>query len=460
MDVDLDSLGLDGFPDELHHAGETYTLYYNATRGERDEGVTIGVHIDQLPAMPAWLPEWGVDGDLQERVELLIRGLPKDFRRACQPVASLAQGFAEAWCGLPKDGPLHAALTQWILDSRSVPVPSEFFGHVALPAALVTKLWVCDDDGGELAFGVSVEALRERLSIAMKQRFESAANAEIGRTGMSVWDGEPLPESIQTPGGPAYPALVDEGGEVGIQTFQSQTLAAHQHCIGMARLLIKANETELRHVRKRFPISLKTSVALNDCFGGRIGMDDLLLAVAKQLLKGELFRSPVDFRRRSDATRGHWYEAATRLGHVLDGLVDEHERIRDWLARHRGERHLDPVMESIQEQLAWLFRDRFLQDCKAVEFSNLGRYMAGIRSRIKRLESLPLARDLEKLERFDPLWNPWYEAWRKAPKHPELWPHGYDLEEYRISLFAPDVPVQGKISEKRLATSWAGLVFG
>ena len=97
-----------------HHDGEEYPLYYHAAPGERDDGVTLGVHVDQLPELPTWLPGWGVDGNLRERAEILLRSLPKDYRRVCQPIAPVADGFAELWCHAPKDMPLFQALSEHV----------------------------------------------------------------------------------------------------------------------------------------------------------------------------------------------------------------------------------------------------------------------------------------------------------------------------------------------------------
>lgn len=51
---------LAGFPDEISCNGAEYTVYYQNDPGAEDDGVTLGVHIDQLPDVPEWLPEWGV----------------------------------------------------------------------------------------------------------------------------------------------------------------------------------------------------------------------------------------------------------------------------------------------------------------------------------------------------------------------------------------------------------------
>ena len=62
-------------------------MYYQNDPGAEDDGVTLGVHIDQLPDIPEWLPEWGVPGHLAQRAECLLRSLPKDLRVFLQPIS-------------------------------------------------------------------------------------------------------------------------------------------------------------------------------------------------------------------------------------------------------------------------------------------------------------------------------------------------------------------------------------
>jgi ATP-dependent helicase HrpA len=54
------------------------------------------------------------------------------------------------------------------------------------------------------------------------------------------------------------------------------------------------------------------------------------------------------------------------------------------------------------------------------------------------------------MERLQRLWRRWFEQFNARPDEASLWPLGWLLEEYRISLFAPDIPVIGKISEKKI----------
>ncbi len=457
LDEDLDHLGLDLFPDQITHDGCEYPLYYHAAPGERDDGVTIGVHVDQLPALPPWLPDWGVDGNLRERAEILLRSLPKDYRRICQPIGPVAAGFAELWCLAPKEIPLLQALTEHVREQTGAVVPTEAFDRSRLPAHLVTKIWICDDDGAELAMGDDAAVLKLQLADRMRERFEAAANSAIERSGISSWDGEELPAQVNTPGGPAYPALVDEGQSVGVKAFTRQADAAEHHRAGGARLLCIAHPAQVDHLRGKFPLGLMAKVELQRLGTGGTTLDDLILLAAEGAIGAPCPASPAAFRAMSAEARGRWHDSATAIGRALDGILEILPEIRAWIAANRKDRNLGEIAGDIEEQLDWLFRHRFAWHAGFSRLQEYPRHLKAIRSRLGRLGSLPILKDLEKMERLRRHWLPWFRRWTAEPENPALWPHGWALEELRISLFAPDVPCVGKISEKRIEEMWRSL---
>ena len=458
LDIPIDTLALDGLPDVIRHGGNEYTVYYNAAPGERDDGVTLGVHIDQLPSMPAWLPDWGVDAHLAERVEILIRSLPKDYRRICQPIGPLADGFTELWHSAPKDQPLTQALAEYLLETRRATLPEDAFDFTRLPDALVTKIWVCDDDGEELALGTSVAAIKLELADHMKDRFEAAATGEVERTGMNAWDGESLPLSLDTPGGKAWPALVDEGGSVGIRAFTCEADAAEAHRAGAARLLIFGRPDQAAYLAKKFPLGMLTKVELPRLGQGGTTLDDLLLLAAEGAAGGKpLPRSPDAIRALAESSRAHWHDAAARIAQALEESLEILPEIRTWIAKHQKDRNHAPIAADLEEQLTWLFRPRFAWHAGFTRLLDYPRRLRAISSRLGRIASLPLIKDLEKLDRLQPHWQPWFEQWTATPEAPHLWQHGWLLEEFRIALFAPDVPTTTKISEKILEASFERL---
>lgn len=450
LDENLDSLGLDLFPDTLVHNGEEYPLYYHAAAGERDDGVTLGIHVDQLPKLPPWLPGWGVDGNLRERAEILLRSLPKDYRRVCQPIAQVADGFAELWCLAPKDAPILQALANHVKERTGAVVPTDAYDITRLPPHLVTKIWVCDDHGNELAMGEDVAVLKLQLADRMKRRFEAAANAGIERGGISSWDGESLPECVETPGGPAFPALLDEGKTVGVRAFTSVAEAAESHRAGGARLLWLAHPAQVDHLRKKYPLGMMARIELPRLGTGGTSLDDLILLAAEGAAGGTFPRSPDEFHILAEKARGRWFEAAATIGGSLDEVMEILPGIREWLARHRNDRNMGEIAEDLDEQLAWLFRQRFASRAGFAGLRDYPRRLRAIRSRLGRISSLPIVKDLEKMQRVRRLWEPWFRKWMEKPDDPALWPTGWALEELRVSLFAPDMPCVMKVSEKRI----------
>ena len=393
---------------------------------------------------------------MRERTELLIRSLPKDLRRVCQPVAAMVDGFAELWELAPKDAPIGEALAAHIRERTGVAVEAGEFEPDRLPPELVTKVWVCDDEGGELAFGDDVAVLKLKLAGRMRSRFEAAANARVERRGISTWDGEQLPEMVQTPGGPAFPALVDEGNTVGVRAFTCHEEAREAHRAGGARLLWLAHPEQVAYLTKKFPLGMLAKVELPRLGTGGTALADLILLAAEGAAGGLFPRSPDDFRKITDQARGRWYEAATAVGRAVDGVMEILPEVRAFIAANRKDRNLGPVAEDLEEELAWLLRGRFAWRGGFARICDYPRRFKAIRSRLGRIKALPLVKDLEKMERLRQWWLPWFRKWTAKPEDPRLWAAGWLLEEHRVSLFAPDVPTVGKVSEKRLAELLGG----
>ena len=442
--------GLEFFPDTLRHEGEEYPVYYHCAPGERDDGVTIGVHVDQLPVLPAWLPGWGIDGNLEERVELLLRGLPKDYRKACQPIGDVARGFAELWMGAPKEAAIERALAEYVSERTHAVIPIGEFDAGKFPEHLITKIWVCDDEGAELAMGTDVAELKLQLADRMKARFEAAATADVERRGMSRWDGESLPEEVMTAGGATYPALVDEGKTVGVRAFTIFQEARESHRAGGARLLVLAAEREVDYLRKKFPMGLLAKVEL-----GRMGIDieELILLTAEGVAGGDFPRSPEAFAKLNETTRGRWHEAALKIGAALDGIVETVREVREWIDAHAKDRNHGDIAADLEEELMWLFRAKWAWRAGYERLIDYPRRLRAIRSRLGRVKSLPLVKDLEKMDLVRHHWQGWFTEWMAAPEDARLWEAGWLLEEWRVQSFAPDVEVKGKVSEKRVAAA-------
>lgn len=298
--------------------------------------------------------------------------------------------------------------------------------------------------------GEDVAVLKLQLADSMRVRFEAAANADVERRGISTWDGESLPERVETPGGAAYPALVDEGKSVGVRAFTNAAEAAESHRAGGARLLWLAHADQVNYLRKKFPLGLMAKVEMPRLGVGGTSLDSLILLAAEGAA-GKVFpRSPDDFSILTEQARGRWYDAATVIGKSIDEILEILPEVRKWIDANRKDRNLGEIADDLDEQLTWLFRKDFAWRAGFGGLKEYPRRLRAIRSRLGRLSSLPIVKDLEKMDRFRRLWLPWFQRYTADPDDPSCWPTGWALEEFRISLFAPDIPLLGKVSEKKI----------
>lgn len=438
------------FPDVIHDHEEEYRVYYAIAPGERDDGVTIGLHIDQLRDFSGEMLEWGVLGYLPDRVEFLVRALPKDLRKACQPIADFVDDFVEQYESLPSRTSLRKALIEHVQKRVRYTVSETDVDLDRLPAEWQVKCWVCDDDGNELALGTDLVQIRKKLAPYLTQRLEEHANDDWQCTGLISWPFDELPEVVDSTGGHAYPALTDEGKTIGVQAFHSSRRAAQSHRAGCARLLAITQPEQVAYLVKKFPIGLAARVELPRLGRGGTALDDLILLAAEGALGASLPRSAESFASKAQQARGDWFDSAKQVGAAMDVVVEQWPRLSAWCQAQRGSRYVEPIAADIQEQLDWLTRTRFAWRAGHAQLGQYKRIFQAIQMRIDRLQSLPIVKDLEKMERVQLLWDPWYQAWQRDPDEPVLWDIGWQLEEYRISLFAPNIPVRGSISEKKI----------
>lgn len=132
-----------------------------------------------------------------------------------------------------------------------------------IPAELVTKVWVCDDEGEELAMGTDIAELNSRLGKKLSRRFKETAADIVSVTGMKEWTCGNLERTVNVAGRPGYVALVDEDGSVGVRVFEDELRAAESHRKGCLRFMRLRQTDQLNHLRKKFPLRLEGKLSLH-----------------------------------------------------------------------------------------------------------------------------------------------------------------------------------------------------
>jgi ATP-dependent helicase HrpA len=438
------------YPDELHYGEDTYPLYYRVAPGESDDGVTVGISIDLLSTFPTWLPEWGVMGQLEERSLLLIKSLPKSQRIACNPAAQSARAFADAWESRVPRMSLYQELADFLTDRSGVRIDAGMFQVDKLPEELRMKVWVHDEEGNEIALGYDAAALQDDLRGMMTERFEEESGAEFDFSGMKAWECGDLPERVESPRGVGFPALVDDGDGVSVRVYSDVREAEFSHLQGCIRLFLFRNADHAKYISKQMPLSIDAKMYLPHLGSKGMSQAVLLRAIVAGCFEGKLPRSQAAFIDLADEGRGDLYLHAEKMCDALSSAIADYRELEAWCEANRSNPNFEEIVEDIQEQIQWLFRDGFGEQADWAQLLNYALFFKAMLERVHRLKAHPVMKDLEKMDRVLDLYLPWMEQWKNRPTDRGLIEAGYYLEMLRVVLFAPNMQMPGALSEKKL----------
>ncbi|QYJ03987.1 ATP-dependent RNA helicase HrpA [Nocardioides panacisoli] len=454
------------YPDQWVSEGLTFDLRYHFEPGAAEDGVTVDVPVGTLNRIGDEDFSWHVPGLREELVTQLLRGLPKQLRVNFVPAPNTSREFLAATP--PGEEPLLTALERYLRATTGVVVPREEWDVAALPAHLRPTYRVVDERGEEQARGKDLDALKAPLRGEFAQAMaEVASDSGVARTGETTWAfGEIDDEATWTRAGhevAAHPGLVDEGATVGLEVFGSADERDARHRLGVARLLL-------------------LDLASTTGFGA--GSDDAIVGAlapaAKLALAGTPYPSVAalltDCRRavvldavdarppvRTEAQYAALRDAlaataADELQVVLAEVLRVLERWRetDKLLSGRAEMALLPALSDMQAQLGRLVHDGFIGEAGLARLRRVPTHLAAIEKRRAKLDQGggAVRRDQELLDQLQPV----QEAYlHRVAALPDGRPPGIGLrrvrwllEEYRVSLWAPELGTAEKVSDVRL----------
>ncbi len=446
----------DLYPDELHVAGGEYPVYYAHNPGEADDGVTLGVHIDQLPSFPDWLPEWGVQAHLADRAEILLRTLPKDVRQFLMPIGEAADDFAEDWYDREPDRPLGQSLAEFVMRRTQKFCNAQQFDLTRLPADLVTKVWVCDDDGKELAMGSDMAALRERLQSYQEKQFRKRASRTFSATAMTRWDCGDLPATVDVGNGTGYPALSDDGEHVRIKVYPTQAEAERAHRFGVRRLALLRHGDFISSIRKRLPIkSVEAKLAMSTLGAQpKNNVADTIYAAMDATL-APLPRTAAEFDSACLRMRERLYDTICGpLSKLWEQLAATDSALRGYCVSASRDRYAARIAEDLQREWQWLTRPFFLSEVEPTALQDISRFARGLQQRLQKITQQPAIRELERIDNVMGAIRPdFYDEYPRHSQSPAWQAYGLMVAEYRLSVFAPTLSVKGRASAKKLAAA-------
>ena len=272
-------------PEAWRQGDLTLPLSYVFDPGAARDGVTVHVPLTVLPQLKPLGFDWLVPALREELVTVLIRSLPKEYRRSLVPVPEVVAAVLARVT--PRSEPLLDALERELEALRGVRIPRSAWDLGRLPPHLRMTFRVEDDRGALVAEGDDLDALREQVRPRLRERL-SAAASPLERHGMTRWEAGDLPKAVALPGTGGsvrgYPALVDEGATVGVRVLETSAAQRAAMHAGTRKLLALDMPSPIRHLQGR--LSAEDALALARAPGGnpRAVLEDATVAALESLM--------------------------------------------------------------------------------------------------------------------------------------------------------------------------------
>lgn len=446
------------YPDELHLRGSKLPLHYRFDPFAEDDGITVVVPLALLTQLDPGELDWTIPAWHRDKIAALLERLPKRIRKEVGAVGPLALRLAERL--VPFEGAMIPALQQAVEAETGVRVEEAEFALDALPGYLRLTCQVVDEQGRVVYRGRELQRWLAEHQGRARVAFRTLTEA-LGweRSGITSWDFGELPEWLPCAGHAgelrAYPALRDGGGAVDLVLVESPDQARAETERGLRRLLAVSVQRQLQALSKQVPPPFPRADGLphgqkaRERF--RAQFLERVVGEAFELERlAELPRTRAAFEQLRTQRAGQLGNAFERLrravGEVSAELARLHAAVRKAQQHPSGAR----AVADIQQQLSHLFPEALLLEVALERLAQYPRYLKAAQLRLARATANP-RKDAEKLAAFAPLWEALLHKLPAARCVDEAAALRWDMEELRISVFAPEIRPAVSVSAARLA---------
>ncbi len=442
-------------PDAIEIRGNRIDLDYQFKPGEFDDGITAKFPLPLLNQLSSADFDRLVPGYLPQKLELLIRSLPKALRKHCAPIA---QTVATIKNRVEQDKRvLEQALAEALTETVGVKISASDFDSNVVDDNLKIKLSVLDEEGDELATSADLSQLQQQFGAKASEEVAQLDHPLV-QSGLITWSFGALPQTVdivhKQANNTVFPALVDNVESVGVQLFDTQLEAQQSHVDGLVRLFLLAHPYGRSLAKK--PLPYWSSISLRYVTIGQ--PKELRQALLERILFEAFEPSAWDMRDRNE------FEArATAVAKSLPNTLEQVCELLEKVLVQSNTVHsefetvkskLDSrIAADIEMQLGFLVYEDFISEVRLEKLAWYLKFFKGASVRLERCQ-FDLSGDLAKLNQLQPYWQRYLNHWEGHPFSSTLDHYRWLVEVYRLSLFAQTVGLPTKVSPKRLEDAW------
>lgn len=464
---DVESISHDQFPDTFPMRNLRLPIEYRFDPGSATDGLTLVVPQEGINQIDPQRLGWLVPGLLEEKITAVIKGLPKDLRRAFVPIPDTAREVLKrVRFG---EGSFAAAVIQVLEQISGERIPQEAIDAADVPSHLRMHIKVVDTEGKALATGSDLKSVQEQLGAEAAATFSTLADDRWQKDGLTRWDFGELPEQVPLSRGglkmTGFPTLFDRGQTVSLRLIDSPERAEAETRRGLRRLFVLAMGRELKAQIDWLPqidqMRLQ-AMTLPDAAVFKSQLVDLLadrafFASKTRPHNAEEFTAAVKLGKQRIGL------AVQDLSQLLPPLMQQYQEVRLAIEKLHA-----PAWQmsrnDLASQLEHLVMPGFLTTTAWQWLMQYPRYFRSMLLRRTKLAGLGLSRDQKLTNDLSRAWRAYQEQARRNAEQeivdPELVLFRWMLEEYRVSVFTQELGTSLTVSPKRLDEQWGKVSKG
>lgn len=452
------------FPKFWQTADGKFKLSYRFEPHHPLDGVTMTVPLTVLNRLHAPSLEWLVPGMLREKIQLLIKALPKQIRRICVPVPDFITKFLES--NPDRQAVIIPQLAHFIAKSAGdmrilEQIDQDAWAAQELPEHCYLNLRIVDDGGQELAGGRKLHELQQQLGQAATVTFRDNTQ-EFERDNVTAWDIGTLPESIKFARSKqqltGYLGLQKEkDGRIALRLFDTTEAAEQAHRQGVIELMKLQLKEQVKDLNKGIQGFTQAAMLLKHINADTL-RDDLTQAVCDRAFIGE-----DDLPRNEKAFKEQIKRARSRLPAVKEAFSRYLQETAAAYAELNGKLGKHPLTHLMRQRLQTLLAPGFASHTPWAQWPRLPIYLKAMTLRLEKYSSNP-ARDAAReadIQELEQMWQEKTDSLIKQglPISDGLAGFKWMIEELRVSLFAQELKTPYPVSVKRLLKVWESLII-
>jgi ATP-dependent helicase HrpA len=461
MDNDL----LDRYPDHVALGRGRYHCSYRFDPGQPDDGLTVAIPATDAASIPPGQTDRLVPGLLQEKIETLLKRLPKQYRKQLVPIARSAEIItAELDAG---NETLFSALGKIIFRRFGVDIPGTAWSTEGLPEYLIMRIAITGSRGEIILSSRDTQVLRRSVSSDLPSDDWEAAKRRWEITRITRWDFGDLPESVELAvqgGGDwvVFPGLAEEesdsGRSINLRLFRRREAAEASHIKGIAALYRLHFSKDLKYLKKTLALPPDRTQAAR-YFGGFRRIEKRLYDTVVSRLFELNIRTRAAFTARAETLGAKIISCGRDLVGRFIPVIDAYHDARTRLQQLESANRTNPVLAAfyghLQTELMRLVPENVIELYDPQRLEHLPRYVRALEMRAvraatnfekdqaKAADLTPFTAGLDRLLQG-------LSTNASAEKRKAVEEFFWLIEEFKVSLFAQELRTAVPVSEKRL----------